>query len=551
MRAFAGVVRANEMGAERVEDERPPVALVNGILTELWAAFAALGLWALPSVRRYFSRMSAVRLACLFGIMLLAVGLRSFLSPYEFLHVNRHGFRLVGLAVRPDAIYEHGNAYVMFFHWIFALLPGNETTVFRIDALLGALSVLLVFFLTRDLFGDENAGLWAALFYAALPLQLRFSASEDPLVLGSFLALAGTAAFLRYARTGGGLWLAMGVVSAALLAQECRSFIVFPLMIFVMLLLVGRGPVAALKDWKLWVGCAIFLAACALHLRYVWQTGSEYRYQFYYTAGEIWRHAVETAVFLHLSVTPGIFPLLFLMGLWAAGGKRREIVFLLLCIVGWGYVFLYNTGLDHVLRTQMSYTFLYMPLCGAGAESLLLSCRRLKHKKYGAAFGMLPAVVVILAAIMPGGYRPMIRAPMNQWAEEHFLRESAESLRGEGRLNIVTFGKLDVTGEIDATFPAYLFRSDGREARVYGIGNLMMGEPDPARGDVLYYEGLPCYSFALKVARGGMQPECARVREAFTLKPVRTTTFDARDEDYVKTRGGRLTIGFYRLVRKR
>ncbi len=92
------------------------------------------------------------------------------------------------------------SGYTFLLAGMFQLLgENNELAAFSLNLLLGILTILLVFFIGRELW-SEYAGLFAAILVAVLPVHVWFSGTTSLDVPGIFFLLAGLLTFLLSAR---------------------------------------------------------------------------------------------------------------------------------------------------------------------------------------------------------------------------------------------------------------------------------------------------------------------------------------------------------------
>jgi hypothetical protein len=217
-----------------------------------WGLVAVLGVpRALQALRRAvatpFGRRALVEGAALFALALLP---RALLAPCAPYHGEGPEYAYLDAAFRPfleQASWPyHGGAGPALYGIAMRLLPFAEHTVYGLNAVLGALSAVLLRDLTARLTAQRTAGLAAGLLFALLPGQVRLACSESlmiPLVFQWLLALALASRLHR-----GSPWHEWALVAAlAISATNTRpcGFLVLPM------LAVVAGPRLAERPSRL------------------------------------------------------------------------------------------------------------------------------------------------------------------------------------------------------------------------------------------------------------------------------------------------------------
>jgi len=146
------------------------------------------------------------------------------------------------------------------------LVFGENNFGFRfMNALVGALSVLLIYVLARRGFDDEKAGLLAALLLATNRFHLGWSRLINQEVLYLALVIVTLAVFWRAWRRGAG-WPLVGVAAAlAVLAKELAVLLIPALGIFLLTSAKGR---AVLRRKEVWASLAIVAVVAVALLTY-------------------------------------------------------------------------------------------------------------------------------------------------------------------------------------------------------------------------------------------------------------------------------------------
>ena len=107
------------------------------------------------------------------------------------------------------------NGYPLFLSFAFKLLGDSEETVFLLNILLGALSVVLIFWIAYLIFENNlNIAFWTAVVFNFLPAHLKYSGSGNADVASLFFILVSLWVVLLYLK-GKRLFLLYLSISAA------------------------------------------------------------------------------------------------------------------------------------------------------------------------------------------------------------------------------------------------------------------------------------------------------------------------------------------------
>lgn len=205
----------------------------------------------------------------LFSILLLATALRFGGLTAESLWydeaysvwVSRHDLAWQ-IAMSIERIYPP-TYYVLLHIWMF--LGESEFVVRSLSALLGVVSIALMYILGQAMF-DSETGLVGAFLLAIAPLHIWYSQEARMYILAALLLLVGNWALWRAVHGGGGHYWAFYAVAGAL-AFSTHYHTVFILAAHNLYLIVRSLVCGKWREWPPWLatqGAALALAAVGL-----------------------------------------------------------------------------------------------------------------------------------------------------------------------------------------------------------------------------------------------------------------------------------------------
>jgi 4-amino-4-deoxy-L-arabinose transferase-like glycosyltransferase len=365
----------------------------------------------------------------------------------------------------------------------------HEATAFRLNALVMAATVCLVYLLVFIVFEDRIAAFFAALLIALTPEQLIWSATaavEPSASLACVAALVAAAHFVRSRRTAA---LAGAGVAAAYAVQfRPESLLIVP----VVLLMVWQGARDEFTRPRLWWAGLLFFALTAVHIGHVfavrhegWGT-SDARLSLGYVAANL---RVNGRFYFADARFPFVFTLLAAFGLSArrTGAKAAPIVLYFLVFFGIDLLFYagsYNYGAD------VRYSVLtYPPLAVLGGLGAARAVEWLARVAPG-----VPARRALTAglAFQFLWYAPLVRATTEEaWAaraDMRFARSLVADLPGNSYVLTHNPGMFHVWGinagqmSLLAADPAYLNHLAARYAGgIYLHWNFWCNVQDPVQ----------------------------------------------------------------------
>jgi hypothetical protein len=446
---------------------------------------------------------------------------------------------LVGRVAREPEPSWYANGYGVYMRLFVALGLDGERAIFTGNRVAGALAPLALYALDRTLFGDPRKALFAALGAAALPLQIRLSASETMQLVPSLMTVVAFMAFGAHARTGRRALAAAGILafSYAVLTRPETGLVAAALP----LLYLAPGGRRAIRDRALLGGAAAAIAVGVPLAR----------------AGllNLWAHPVAPLPALHNLIAAlgaagpphAAWAAAALAGyaLLVAGGRAAACLPPLVALAAGVEV----AGFDFNFANRLQLLVAEWPWLLVGAAALPAAIARLAAhagaRVEAAAVALLAAAIVLSAAAAP-----LLRATWDQQDEFVFVRRSDALLASLPACTPVV--RLDRGDADDGTLPSlprHLLRPG---TPLYTIGDLIAGRvPLPA----VLYRGIDCVlPGAIRTGpeppRSGppivLRPACRELEERYRLTPLRTARVSS--PPFTGSRhAGPVEIGFYRV----
>lgn len=541
------------------------------------AAVVMLGAAEIPALAR---RRSVGLL--LFGLVALALFLRATIPPVGLFHDHNHGYQYLEVMLgsgphqfRP----EYGLGGFGVFRFFLFFLPHEPHSIFVLNILFGALTVLPVYAFARLAWDSERAGLFAALAIAVLPPHVRLSSTEDLYVLAGLLEATSFAALIAYARTGAVRHLALTVASVVLVCQVRETMNLVPLMAIAGFFVFGTEVRQRLRRRSLWVAVAAALVLVAPHVYFFITRSLPALGALGPRFDSAW--VARTGVRMFTGENPYLDPSLVMPGfvLLAAAGvvlrfrvHARGIAFVVAVLLVFSWVaFLKTITETDRIMFHAHYGIFFAVLAGRGASELVARAREPWMR--GAIAGCA-AVVLLSLPLAAGGF---LTRESN--IQREFACVSTHVAEVPEGCTLVTLTNGEDVGEepIGATF-SYLPRFGA--ARLASIGQFSSlaarGALEAPDSCYVYYEQRICYEPSMDqvLAYCGLersefrypellacvlryrtertdayQPLCARMHREFALQELGICRFDAvpLDVDPMPP-GRRLEIGFYRIT---
>ncbi len=490
----------------------------------------------------------------LVGLALGALALRWFGAPWTFQHEYLRNAATIDVYLWSPQVHifgELGPALYRAAAWAFG---GEESAVFGVNALLGALTAPATALLVLALGGRFPAALFAGLLLAVSPHHLRLSPSEELYVPGALFAVWSLALLADHLARPHALKLG---ASLALLVLACETRVDFLLFAgFLPALVVctrGLGGVRLFfKPWALaaMAGAAGMLVPWALRF-FNPESGPPG------VAGL--RPALLTnQLFFDPEVTP-VLSWLFLaagLGWWLRRATGRGLFLVLVaqgCVMSSIFVF-HNWPYD--LRTQVMALPFFAALCG-GAAGWAAEWTAARPRARVAAAALLTAAA--LSSLLT--HRSFVTEEYDQQREWRFLTEAVPKLPAAGRLLTVRTNRRVAEGrpvELDA-FPTFVSVRARKRMRLLDLTELAdsgayPAPPPPgapAAERLYFYQGLYCfYAQQTEPLPEPMTARCLGVTSRYLLRPLVVEEVHARrfSPGALTGDGAPFTLGFYEVV---
>lgn len=223
-------------------EERLADFLINsyyGILRIFFLAWLVIAWINLDAFRKILKDLNRKTWVILFLIVLSGLALRLTVIPHtphvyfdEFDHINVaenmsiHGKTAMTFKGGYNA-YEAGwlQAWPPGYHTILALIfsifSGSQAVAFNVSAVIGAISIALIFFVSYLLFHDQEIALYSAFLFNLIPVHLKYSGASEPGITSLSFLLLTLFALLVYVKKREAKTLAW-LISTAVLTVYMR-----------------------------------------------------------------------------------------------------------------------------------------------------------------------------------------------------------------------------------------------------------------------------------------------------------------------------------------
>ncbi len=534
-------------------------------------------LLALPDGRvlaRGGARGISTTATALLGIFVVALALRGWLAPHSLFHDHNHGYGYlrVMLGTGPHTYrLEYGIGGFNTFRLFLQLLPTRPESVFWLNAVFGALTVLPVYALASGLWRSRRAGLFAAFAIAVLPPHIRLSGTEDLYVLAGLFEATALAAMVAYLRNGAARHLALAVAAVVVCVSVRETMNLLPFVCIAYVLWLVPGARRRLADRRLWLGAATAVVLGLPHIvffaRYSLADFSAQAPLF--DARWVATAAAQMASRYNVYLDPAVvFPSIGALAAVGVVSRFRDHRRPILITCGALLVFMGVAGLKSLTDSDRvmfhaHYGVYIAVLVGRGCTELVA---RLARRRREAGVTIALAAVLAATPLLALGF---LRHRSNIQREFQCVNGNAARVPAGCRLVTLTNGR-DVGAEPIGVQLTGLPRF--RDADVMSIGSYLSRLP---RGDAcyVYYEQRICYepSMAEVFRDCGLDPEtlhypdmfrciaryraahgkvyqraCRRMHETRRLEPLATCRFSSAPLDVDPMQPGRdLELGYY------
>jgi hypothetical protein len=513
IRAFAKEQEQHALDAQHAAD---PWVTANFAATCLFAILAVL---TAPLVCRAFLRSwrtadNVSRRLAVFAIALGSV-LRLIVVPKQ-LAMLFVGYYMTSAAIDLSPHAPYGFGAELLYHALFQFLPHDHRTILWANALLGSITLPILFAFASRILQSPRAGALATLLIATVPVFLRQDTSEANQVPVMLWSLSGLLLLIQDSENPRLLSL---LGAAILLGLAMLSRPEFVLLAPALALLVASRPqLRRLRTWL--VGCAV-LAFVAPQIRQIARSLPRMPL-LVDQPGSFWQPiymALNHFDGRNVVLRPTLFPMtLTLLALLALHRTHLRVTAMaLLCF----FAVIFDLDLGNLARVQAPFA-LFVTLLAASSLQRLLETLPQWPARIGVA-------LVVMLSFVPSALR--FWQPTNEAEEEAFIRRALAQMP-EGQFTLVRIqgddALLEGQSSPDLTpfaFPEYLFTPPQRAGRVVTIGEfLAMARP---AGPVFFYQGVRCFARFRSEKAGvphgtNFRKACALLQEKAHLTPVLT-----------------------------
>ena len=480
------------------------------------------------------------------AILLLALALRAVVSPHTLIHENAHGYEYLRSAFIGEGYPYHGAGYYAFFRLVTAVTGPHPQAVFWGNALLSALTALLLIPTGRLVTGNREVGEYAALVYALWPATLRIAASESMFPLALFLALASLWAWLSALRSGDPLRYLLAGLLLAFVVQVRPIMALWPAVVLVSSITQPSWRAQFRRAWP-WLALGACAVVCSGWIAF---RILDFKAQGVHGMVDL---SPARALVLAFSQTnllwnPGWTPFAVLgtgiLGLVVA--IRHDRRFLVTACVGLALLAWFGLAPSQgaepsQLRLQSPLQLVFVLCAGFGLAWLAALLPRPPRR---AGSILLIAVVTTSSSLRFDA----VGETFNPQQELAFLADTVRDLPPE--CMVVTADKFMADRVLVTEFPGWWL--DGPRTSLDAV------EDEASLPDlwpcVLWYRGLTCQSFtwqergAGRVPASGVREECSQVEEMYELTPLAEHSFENRPYlGYIQVPRDTVEIGFYRV----
>ena len=400
------------------------VTLYPSIMKVLIGVIIGLFILNISHFKKAFGKIKMWAWLVLLAIFLIGLGARLFLVPHthymyydEYEHVNMAQNILYSgrFCECYDGIAEQCNrcdmlgwppGYAVLQSLVFAGFGDSEVAAFNTSAVIGALSIILMFLLTYMMLKSANAALIASLILSLSPVHLRFSGSTSPEIVSVFFVLASMICLELYLLTkeDGPFLLFLATLSYAVSTRPEYFILIITSLAYIAIRL--KGEIFKLLNWKrlmavilfflMLIPFAIVIANGLVSFPEDWNPSLSTRWGWLGT-----NLPYNLASFFNFNVVPIAMILLAFIGcaqLWLKDKKALAYVLFFFSSF-FGVYSLSRYGIFIQDSSNMRYFIIFnIPLGILAAAGANLIAERLKMKK---AVILLVLSLILAASIIP------------------------------------------------------------------------------------------------------------------------------------------------------
>jgi len=241
------------------------------------------------NIRKEFLKIKSKTWTYFLIIFILALILRGWIIPHTFEVINDEYFHidkaknLAEQQINAHCIFSLGGKCRVYEadHWppgyhlilaaAFRIFGASPKAAFNLNALIGSLSVMLVFFIVYLLLKKENIALWGALLFTFIPVHLKLSGTATLEVMSLFFVLLTLLFLLIYFKNQSKSILILASLVLAYTVQIRLENILFVFLFGLMFIMFDKKLKEKIKSSNftgLLLLMLILLIPCFLQIRY-------------------------------------------------------------------------------------------------------------------------------------------------------------------------------------------------------------------------------------------------------------------------------------------
>ncbi len=261
---------------EKISEELLSIFITINFLTFLFLVIANF-----REIAKRFKKVKKKTWFLLLLIFLLGTTVRVFYIQHIHLISDEYGYMQIGKNLLLDKKIQVCDSYVDYEKkfcpphelggWVqpigwplllsvsFLIFGLNSPNAINTNAILGSLSILLVFLITYLLFRREKVGLYSALLFSLMSLHLKWSGTAQPNVTSLFFILLTILLFLIYFENQKFKMLLLAILSLAYTIQIRPENAILLFLIGIMFPIFDPKWKTKLRDFKFWILCLILV----------------------------------------------------------------------------------------------------------------------------------------------------------------------------------------------------------------------------------------------------------------------------------------------------
>lgn len=383
--------------------------------------------WSLKDLRRLFRKVDRKTWVFLLVIFVLGFSLRTFVAPHTdrvffdediYLNIGQNIARdgkavLCNYGTQEtciDGVYnKQPNGYPFLMGVLFFLFGTSEVSAHYANAVLGGLSVLLVFLIAYLFFENKKIGLLSALIFALIPVAIRWSPTTAAGTAFVFFTGLTVFAFLSYLKDGSRKLFLLGMFSLVFTIQIRTEGVLLFFVVLLMFLFFKKSIFDVIKDRKNLLILVVFVFLLVPHLIHLntmrsesWGTEDK-ALGFKYVDENFEDNGM---FFFKNSRFPVVFTLFSLIGLcsFSKSDFKRKLVLAVwfLCFFGL-YLLFYAGSFNYGTDVRFSLN-LYMPVAILGGCGGYIVSSNLKKRLFKRRY----ISVVLVAAVILVSFYPFV-----------------------------------------------------------------------------------------------------------------------------------------------